>query len=135
MGDKKHWDKRYEADELPWDTGRPDTYLVRMVSRWPQCEGRVLDIGCGTGSNAIWLAEQGFQVTGMDISSSAVKIAEQRAAEKEVSCSLEAANFFDCQLPENEFSFVFDRGCFHANAAEQAREQFARCNPEDSGSV
>ncbi len=124
--DKKHWDQRYEADKLPWDTGRPDTYLVQMVSRWPQSDSRVLEIGCGTGSNAVWLAAQGFQVTGMDISSSAIRIAGERAAEKKVHCQLEVANFLDCGLPEEQFSLVFDRGCFHASDGEQGREGFVR---------
>jgi len=124
MRDKQHWDERYEQDDLPWDTGHPDTYLVRMVSRWPKLAGNVLEIGCGTGSNSIWLAEQGFQVTGLDISSSAIAIAKERAAEKGVDCRLLVDDFFSCPFADAPFTFVFDRGCFHSAAGEEGRAKF-----------
>ena len=61
------WDERYLRDDLPWDTGCPDTYLMRMIARWPVCRGTVLEIGCGTGTNSIWMARQGFDVIGLDL--------------------------------------------------------------------
>ncbi|MCK5516981.1 MAG: class I SAM-dependent methyltransferase [Desulfobulbaceae bacterium] len=123
MRSKKQWDDRYEQDDLPWDTGHPDTYLVRMVSRWPKLAGKVLEVGCGTGTNAIWLAEQGLEVTGLDISSSAIALAQDRAAVKGVECRFLADDFYNCPL-DNEFAFVFDRGCFHSTADAEGRTQF-----------
>jgi len=125
MRDKKHWDQRYRENDLPWDTGSPDTYLVDLVSRWPLCSGRVLEIGCGTGTNSLWLAEQGFEVLGLDISSDAIAIARRRAGEAGVDCGFEVGDFQSCPLDGNGFMFIFDRGCFHS-MAEEGRSAFVR---------
>ncbi|MCI5126573.1 MAG: class I SAM-dependent methyltransferase [Candidatus Electrothrix sp. AR5] len=79
MRKKTDWDKRYEENDLPWDSGKPDIALTNLVAQWPVCTGKVLDIGCGTGTNAIWLAQQGFEVTGLDISDKAIALAKKNA--------------------------------------------------------
>lgn len=117
--EKPDWDERYRQDELPWDTGRPDTYLVRMVSRWPLHRGNVLDIGCGTGTNSLWLAGQGFAVTGLDISKEAIAIARKRAAEEGVDCCFVCDDFLTSTISGGSVGFVFDRGCFHSVQGKQ----------------
>ncbi len=139
MGDEtaghQRWDRRYAEDDLPWDTGRPDTYLVRTVSRWPVRRGTVLDVGCGTGTNTIWLARQGFDAIGLDISARAVEIARERSAAAGVSCRFLEDDFLRCPIEAGSCLFVFDRGCFHAAAGGEGRAAFARrvasCLQED----
>jgi len=126
MRDLNHWNHRYDTDDLPWDTGQPDTYLIRLVSDWPRFSGNVLEIGCGTGTNSIWLARQGFTVTGLDISSSAIAIARERAREEDVVCRFLVDDFLSCPLAETPFHLVFDRGCFHSTVASQQREGFVQ---------
>ncbi len=123
MRDKKQWDEHYEQDDLPWDTGHPDTHLQHMVSRFPKLKGNVLEIGCGTGSNTIWLAEQGLEVTGLDISSSAVSMAKKRAERKKVKVRFMVDDFHSCSM-DNGFNLVFDRGCFHSAAGMEMKRQF-----------
>lgn len=123
MAEQKSWDERYSSNELPWDTGRPDTYLVRMVSRWPVRRGVVLDIGCGTGTNSLWLARQGFEVTGLDISQEAVAMARKRADEEGVACRFVCGDFLTNDIVPASVGFVFDRGCFHA-VQEEDRNVF-----------
>ena len=79
MRDRQPGDERYDQDNLSWDSGYPDTHLVRMVSRWPKLAGNVLEVGCGPGTNSIWLARQGINLTGLNISASAIAIANERA--------------------------------------------------------
>ena len=122
MSEQARWDKRYSSDELPWDTGRPDMYLVGMVSRWPLHQGKVLDIGCGTGTNSLWLAGQGFEVTGLDISKEAVDIARLRAQDENIDCQFICDNFLTSSFPANSMQFIFDRGCFHSVKPEQRRD-------------
>jgi len=122
---KNQWDERYVSGDLPWDTGCPDTYLVQMVSRWPICRGLVLDIGCGTGTNSIWLAQQGFDVIGLDLSAEAIAIATKRAAEQGVSCRFTSSDFLDFEVEDWACFFLFDRGCFHSMPDEEARRAFA----------
>ncbi len=126
MRDKKDWDKRYDEQDLPWDSGRPDVRLMALLSNWPRFGGRVLDIGCGTGTNAVWLTEQGFEVTGLDISGSAIALARQRSAEKGAECTFLADDFLACSLETGCFSLVFDRGCFHSMDGDEQRRKFVR---------
>ena len=56
------WNERYEQGDLPWDSAEPDDHLVQFVRDRKLAHGRALDVGCGTGTNALWLAEQGFDV-------------------------------------------------------------------------
>jgi len=79
MHDKQGWEQRYETNELPWDSGRADGNLSAALERYDIAPCRVLELGCGTGSNAIWLAQQGFDVTALDISEVALERARQAA--------------------------------------------------------
>ena len=63
--DSRQWDERYSGEELVW-TSTPNQFLVAEVVDLPV--GRAVDLACGEGRNAIWLAEQGWQVTGVDFS-------------------------------------------------------------------
>ncbi|HHB76976.1 MAG TPA: class I SAM-dependent methyltransferase [Desulfobulbus sp.] len=123
---ENRWDERYVRGDLPWDTGCPDTYLVRLISRWQVCRGTVLEIGCGTGTNSIWLAEQGFDVIGLDLSAEAVAIASRRADKQGIaSCRFICGDFLDCDLEEESCRFLFDRGCLHSMPDDEQRLAFA----------
>jgi len=61
----QHWDERYSGDELVW-TSTPNQFLVAEAVGLPA--GRAVDLACGEGRNSIWLAEQGWTVTGVDFS-------------------------------------------------------------------
>ncbi len=121
---KTDWEQLYRDDFMPWDTGGADSHLVRVVRETPIRPCKALDVGCGTGSNAIWLADQGFEVTATDLSESALKLARAKSgAEK---CTFIHADFFEAPLPGNDFEFVFDLGCFHLFDEAAQRERFAR---------
>lgn len=124
MSGQEGWDERYIRDELPWDTGCPDTYLVRMVTRWPWHRGTVLDIGCGTGTNSLWLCGQGFTVTGIDISKEAISLAGKRGFEQGLVCQFICGDFLTVDLAPGSQEFLFDRGCFHTMRNEQQRRAF-----------
>lgn len=65
------WEEFYGGDRKPW-SGRPNQALVGELAGRPAPTGRALDLGCGAGADAIWLAEQGWDVTGLDISAAAL---------------------------------------------------------------
>jgi SAM-dependent methyltransferase len=75
---EEFWDERYRSSHKLW-SGHPNPQLVAEVAGLPP--GTALDAGCGEGADAIWLARQGWQVTGSDISSVALQRAAARAAE------------------------------------------------------
>ena len=113
MGVSERWDERYREGTTPWDSGRPSAELQRVIGEQGIAPCRVLELGCGSGTNAVWLAEQGFEVTAVDCSSLALEQARQKAAAAGVSVHWMCADV--TQLPpfEAPFPFVFDRGCFH----------------------
>lgn len=122
------WNERYEAGETPWDSGEPDEHLVEFL-RGSAGRGRALDVGCGTGTNALWLARQGFSVLGIDISSAALERASAKAAgpagAPSLDCRFVRVDFLRETLSEGPFDFVFDRGCFHVFDKPDDRARFA----------
>lgn len=79
--DRDYWEERYSAPGLTW-SGNPNPVLVSEVS--PLAPGRALDIGSGEGGDALWLAKQGWRVTGVDISMNALEKARARAESVDV---------------------------------------------------
>lgn len=123
--DSASWDKRYVDNELPWDSGRPDEHLAAVIKAHGIKPGRALEIGCGTGTNSIWLAQQGFKVTGMDISPTAIARAEEKAAAAGVNCRFLVGDFMVDQAPGAPFAFVYDRGCLHVFEGHEELSRFA----------
>ena len=107
------WNERYAENNAPWDTGRPSSELRRILQQHDIPRGRVLELGCGTGTNAIFLAQQGFEVTAVDISTLAIERARVKAAEGGVNVTLAAADLLDLPDLGPAFPFVFDRGVYH----------------------
>ena len=115
------WNDNYVRGELPWDTGEPDPQLVDFVRAGRVRPGAALEIGAGTGTNARWLAAQGFDVLGVDIAPAAV---DQARAKAGAVCRFEVADFLAAP-PRGPFTFVFDRGCFHCFDEADERARFA----------
>lgn len=124
MSEPIHWNDRYRDGNLPWDTGRPSSELQRVLSENGVQPCRVLEIGCGTGTNSVWLAQQGFQVTGIDLSPLAVEQAEERARAAAVNAHFLSADVLHFPELGESFEFFFDRGCYHA-VRREAPEQYA----------
>lgn len=120
------WDRRYGDDDVPWDSETPDVHLRRFIEGTIRGPCRALEVGCGTGTNAIWLAELGFEVVGLDLSPIAVERAKVRASEAKASCQLLAADIMKDPVPGGPFGLIFDRGCFHVFDEADERAQFAK---------
>jgi SAM-dependent methyltransferase len=118
------WYAHYRDGELPWDTDSPDPHLVELVERRNLPSGKALEVGCGTGTNCIWLAEHGFDVLGIDVAPTAVQQAESKAAGTK-SVRFACLDFLRRDVPDGPFDLVFDRGCFHVFDDPQERWMFA----------
>lgn len=77
--DARDWDRRYAEKELVWSAG-PNRFLVAEAAELPP--GRALDLACGEGRNALWLAGRGWDVTAVDFSAVAVEKGRQIAAQR-----------------------------------------------------
>lgn len=111
---QERFNQLYETGETPWELNRPDRDLVRWVGDWPISPCKALDIGCGTGFNAIWLHEQGFEVTGADFSAPAVQKAVENAGKSSANIRFIELDFVSKSAGTDDFMFLFDRGCFHS---------------------
>ena len=129
MSTMHDWNAHYAAGELPWDSGESDPNLVELVQSGAVTKGRVLEIGCGTGTNALWLASQGFEILALDLAPLAVERARAKAAAAPKAaaerCTFEVRDFLSGELPQGSFQLVFDRGCFHVFDDTKDQQTFA----------
>lgn len=97
---------------IPWDIGEPQPALAELVELdW--CEGRVLDIGCGTGELGLALAARGHSVTGVDLAPSAIERARRKATERGLDAEFVAADATQLDGYDGRFDTVVDSGLLH----------------------
>ena len=127
------WNRRYAEGDTPWDMGFPSRELVRLLDEGLVSGMTALELGCGTGTNSLFLASRGFLVRAVDGADLAIEMARQRApsngfkvneygthdsvskgaADQPFQIEYLVADV--CALPYwgMTFDFLFDRGCFH----------------------
>jgi SAM-dependent methyltransferase len=126
MSAEDHFREAYRKGSTPpWDIGKPDFNLVQTVTTVPVAPCKALEIGCGTGDNAIWLAQRNFDVIGIDFSEIAIEKATEKAAKANVTCTFAVLNILKTHVDGAPFGFAFDRGCFHTLDAASERDTFA----------
>jgi len=127
--DRASWKETYERtpyEELPWFDPDPSPHLVRAVSeRFLVPPAATLDVGCGAGSNVLYLARQGFESHGVDLSPGAVRAARQRAQASGLTIDVREGDALDLDFPEGRFGGVNDNGCFHTLPLDR-RDDYAR---------
>ncbi len=109
------WDGFYgDRDRaVPFFRDVPDESLVDWHARGLVRRGRALDLGCGPGRNAIWLAQQGFQVDAVDLSAEALDWGRERAAAADVNVNFVQQSIFTLDETFGDYDLVYDSGCFH----------------------
>jgi len=120
----RDWEEHYATGDTPWDVGVADGHLTRFVESLGAARGKALEVGCGTGTNALWLAGRGFEVVAVDLSPLAVEKARAKAPPG-ASCRFEPLDFLAQAPPGGPFDLVFDRGCFHVFDEPGDRRRFA----------
>lgn len=121
---KRHWERIYQENPLeglPWEEGKPSAELVALIESGVVERGAVLDICCGSGSNAVYLAKKGFTCYGIDISPTAIGYAQAKTAREGVSCKLVTGDAIGLPYPDSMFVLVFDRGCFHSISSQDRK--------------
>lgn len=111
------WDELY-ADRLrdvPFFVAKPDESLVSYLERGLIRPGRALDLGCGPGRNAIYLAGLGFDVDAVDLSEQAVRWAQERAEQAGAQVRFHCGDAFALIGSElaGPYDLIYDSGCFH----------------------
>ncbi len=106
------WEDAYKTVP-PWDVGRPQPALVGLVGGGELNNGSVLDVGCGTGENALYLAEKGLAVVGVDLTNRAIAAARAKAAERKLKIDFQEGNALSLDFKDGIFDNVIDSGLFH----------------------
>jgi SAM-dependent methyltransferase len=106
--------RKVPQENIPWNSDSPPELLVRLVESGKITPCRTIDLGCGTGNYAIWLASKGFDVTGVDLAPTAIGIARENAVAKGEQCHFIVADVLgDLSEVEGMFSFAFDWELLH----------------------
>lgn len=111
---EQFWDPFYSNRKrpVPFFKNAPDENLVSYYERDLIRLGKAMDLGCGPGRNSIFLAKQGFDVIGYDISNVAIQWARERANESKLNVEFECKSVFEID-DNDQFDLVYDSGCLH----------------------
>jgi 2-polyprenyl-3-methyl-5-hydroxy-6-metoxy-1,4-benzoquinol methylase len=102
----------------PWETGRPQKEFIQLEQAG-EIVGSVLDVGCGTGENAIYLAEHGHEVWGIDFTSVAIQKAKEKAAQRHLTVTFLVLNVLELYKLGRTFDTIIDSGLFHVLSDEE----------------
>jgi SAM-dependent methyltransferase len=121
------WEWMYLFKRTPWDTGVTPPEIVSAIASGKVPIGRALDLGCGTGTNAIYLAQQGFSVTAIDVSRRAIALARSKTRSAQLSDRVRYERG-DVTLMRRwvlgqSIDFAYDIGCLHSLKAA-ARQRY-----------
>jgi 2-polyprenyl-3-methyl-5-hydroxy-6-metoxy-1,4-benzoquinol methylase len=112
------WDESYRDRTAPWDIGRPQEAFERLAAagRW---RGAVLDAGCGTGEHALRAAALGLPVLGVDVAETAIAMAREKAAARNLDADFELADALHLERLDRTFDTLLDCGLLHTFDAEE----------------
>ena len=102
----------------PWDIGRPQREFVQLEEA-DEIRGSVLDVGCGTGENALYLAERGHDVWGIDFTPRAIEKARDKAAQRHLNVTFLVGDALQLGALGRDFDTVIDSGLFHTLSDEE----------------
>ncbi len=118
VADRFH--QAYEG-QPPWDIGRAQPAIVELADAG-ELQGPVLDVGCGTGENALFLASRGFEVAGVDAVPAAILSAARKAQQRGLSAAFLVHDALELEGLGRRFRTVVDSGLFHTfDDAERLR--------------
>lgn len=126
--DRLIYEVMYRTGKPVWDTGSVPPEVVGAIEKEPT-PGRALDLGCGTGTHSIYLAQRGWDVVGIDFSPKAISAACAKASQANVKVDFQVANVSRLSFLGGQFDFALDVGCFHgldADGRNRYVEQLAR---------
>lgn len=128
------WDESYRGGPAPWDIGRPQPVVVRLANEG-KFVGRVLDVGCGTGENALHIASNHIEVLGVDVAGTAIDIAKEKAATRGSTARFRVGDALRLEQLGAGFDTVLDCGLFHSfDARERALYAASLASVATSGS-
>ncbi|MEM9419688.1 MAG: methyltransferase domain-containing protein [Planctomycetota bacterium] len=126
--------RRFSAGHCGWDAGPYDEFFMRPFVResleryaLDACGARALDLGCGAGALSCMLAEEGFDVVGVDISPSAIEVAKKMAADRELPICFEVDDVLSGDFrPSDQFDLIIDGHLLHCIVLHEERQRLLK---------
>src|SRR5206468_8325655 len=110
------------ATKAPWDIGKPQPAFVAAADK---VVGSVLDAGCGTGENALFFAQRGHAVIGIDYLPGPIELAKKKAAERGIRATFRFMDALQLESLRQQFDSVVDCGLFHVFSDEDRQRYVA----------
>lgn len=120
------FDLWYRFQRPPWDSGISPPELLEFLNSHPA--GRAIDLGCGTGTNVVTLAQRGWQVTGVDFAPRAIALARKKLRAAGLQADLRVGDVTRLDGITGPFNFALDLGCFHGLSDTDKRRYLKRLN-------
>lgn len=118
--------REWPLGKIPWNIETPPDVLVELIENGKVKPCKTIDFGCGAGNYAIYLASIGFDVTGIDISPTAIEVARENAKKKEIKGNFLAADVLgDLEEVKETFDFAYDWELLHHIFPEK-REKYVK---------
>ena len=106
--------KKISPEEIPWNIETPPDILVELVESGTVKPCKAVDLGCGIGHYAIYLAQRGFEVTGIDISPTAIKLAQEKAVKERITCKFIVDDVLgNLDEVKDTYDFAYDWSLLH----------------------
>jgi SAM-dependent methyltransferase len=115
MVNREHFENAYSGDAPPWDIGKPQAVFVAVAGR---IAGSLLDVGCGTGENALFFASRGCAVTGVDFLEAPIAVAKRKAEERGLAATFLVKDALRLNELKDRFDNAIDSGLFHVFSDE-----------------
>jgi tellurite methyltransferase len=121
LDDRARWDEKHAAEHA---TQKPSSFLKAIfeTESWLLPKGRALDIATGKGRNAIFLAERGFQVVGIDISPVALEMARRASQEKSLAIDWQEEDLERVELPKGDYDLVVNLNYLQRSLVPQIKK-------------
>src|SRR5271157_4835638 len=113
----QRFEQAYQG-QAPWDTGQPQPAIIKLAEAG-QIRGSVLDVGCGTGENLLYLAARGHEAWGIDFVPVAIERAKAKAAQRGIDAHFIVGNALELTKLGRQFDTVIDCGLFHTFTDEE----------------
>lgn len=119
----EHWDRHHSTHDHSGDERHSSSQgeLAGFLAGLPQRPRHALDIGCGTGADAVYLAGLGIETTGVDVSARALELARARSERADVAVSWLEGSALQLPLGDGSIDLALDRGCLHHLSDDEQR--------------
>lgn len=128
---RHYWEEMYQTsiDDLPWEIKEAPSEIREYIEANRVEGGHALDAGCGTGNFSVFLAKNGFTVTGVDYSEKAIAIAQERSQETQLPITYVRADLTQLgkALPNSQFDLILDYKVAHHLPEDELRIYIEEC--------